>query len=91
MRYATYIVSFLLTLVLISAFTAGAVGLAYVREQTALLPDLEPLLDYKPAVHSSVFDADGEEVFSFGRERRDPAKLSEIPQVLIDAFIATRQ
>lgn len=88
MRYATYIVSFLLTLVLISAFTAGAVGLAYVREQTALLPDLEPLLDYKPAVHSSVFDADGEEVFSFGRERRDPAKLSEIPQVLIDAFIA---
>ncbi|EPX84114.1 penicillin-binding protein 1A [Salipiger mucosus] len=88
MRYAVYILSSVLVTALVAAFLAAATGLAYIREQAEKVPDLEPLLDYRPAVHSSVYDASGQEVFAFGTERREPTGIDDIPKVVIDAFIA---
>jgi penicillin-binding protein 1A len=67
---------------------AGAVfGVARWMERD--LPPLERLQAYRPALKSSVYAADGRLIFEFFRENRTQLPLSEMPQVLTQATIAT--
>ena len=53
------------------------------------LPDLRTLDDYRPALVSSVYDRDGNLVDEFYEERRRLVDLDDVPQLVIDAFVAS--
>jgi len=72
------------------ALVAGVVGvvgayLAFVRD----LPDLRDVRDYRPALSSQVFDRDGELIGEFFNERRRLTPLEDVPQHVIQAFLAS--
>ncbi len=52
------------------------------------LPQLKRVEDYTPPAVSRVFARDGTLVGEFYRERRYPARLSEIPEIVRNAFLA---
>ena len=53
------------------------------------LPNLVTVEDFTPRLVSEVFDARGEKIGEYFRERRKLVKFEDIPKKLIDAFIAT--
>ncbi|WP_240642614.1 penicillin-binding protein 1A [Pseudidiomarina mangrovi] len=53
------------------------------------LPSVEELKDVRLQTPMQVYSADGELIAQFGEVRRIPLKLDDIPQPLIDAFLAT--
>lgn len=52
------------------------------------LPQISSLSDYRPPVITTVFSDDNRKIAEFYKERRIVVPLSDIPQVMIDAFIA---
>ncbi|MDA7787777.1 transglycosylase domain-containing protein [Sphingomonadaceae bacterium] len=52
------------------------------------LPDAETLLDYEPPLPTVVRGGDGEIIHSYARERRVQLQYSDLPQPLIDAYLA---
>ncbi len=69
-----------------AAGVAGLVGLyLYISEG---LPKIDSLADYRPPTITEVFADDGEKIAEFYKERRIVLPLSEMPRMLIDAFIA---
>ena len=52
------------------------------------LPDAETLLDYEPPLPTVVRGIDGEIVHSYARERRVQLQYSDLPQTLINAYLA---
>lgn len=52
------------------------------------LPKINNLTDYRPPTVTSVFSDDGTKIGEFYKERRIVLPLSEIPQNLINAFVA---
>jgi len=65
---------------------AGMAGLYYYLTQD--LPKINTLEDYRPATVTSVFSDDGRKIGEFYKQRRIVIPLSEVPQGLINAFIA---
>ncbi len=65
---------------------AGLAGLYYYLSQD--LPKINTLKDYRPATVTSVFSDDGRKIGEFYEERRIVIPLSEMPQNLINAFVA---
>lgn len=53
------------------------------------LPSVEELKDVRLQTPMQVYSADGELIAQFGEVRRIPLKLADIPQPMIDAFLAT--
>lgn len=53
------------------------------------LPSVEEIRDVRLQTPMQVYSADGELIAQFGEIRRIPLRLEEIPQPLIDAFLAT--
>ena len=52
------------------------------------LPSFETLADYRPPLTSRVFDRNGQPIGEFFEFRRELTPLSEIPEVVIQAFLA---
>jgi penicillin-binding protein 1A len=52
------------------------------------LPPLSLIETYKPPLATEVYDRNGELLFQFFVERREPVSLKEVPESLIKAFIA---
>ncbi len=52
------------------------------------LPDVETLADYRPALTSTVLDRNGTPIGEFFEERRRLVTLDEVPEVVIQAFLA---
>lgn len=52
------------------------------------LPEVIKLEDYKPLLVSQVYDRDGKKVGEFFREKRILIPYKEIPQVVVQAFLA---
>lgn len=52
------------------------------------LPKIERLEDYRPPVVTSVYDADGNKIWEFFKEKRAYVPLRDIPPRLRDAFLA---
>jgi len=65
---------------------AGMAGLYYYLSQD--LPKINTLNDYRPATVTSVFSDDGRKIGEFYEERRIVIPLSQMPQNLINAFLA---
>jgi penicillin-binding protein 1A len=63
---------------------AGGFYLAFLRD----LPDLRSVDDYRPPLASRVYDRNGVQIGEFFRERRRLTPLEEIPEHVIDAFVA---
>jgi penicillin-binding protein 1A len=73
-----------LILILFSAI-AGVASFFYLSQD---LPKIASLTDYKPSIITTVYSDDGQKIAEFFKERRILIPLSEMPQMLIDAFIA---
>ena len=52
------------------------------------LPDVTQLKEYSPPVTSKIYSRDGKVLMETGREKRELVQLGELPQILVDAFIA---
>lgn len=52
------------------------------------LPQISTLADYQPPIPSRILSKDGEVLLEVGRERRDVVEFEDIPQRVVDAFIA---
>jgi penicillin-binding protein 1A len=76
----------LIILVFICVLTLGLTGgyLYFTRD----LPKISSLRDYEPPTITHVFSHDGQLIKEFYDERRIVVSLSQIPQTLVDAFIA---
>jgi penicillin-binding protein 1A len=68
------------------AGVAGAIAfyLAFVRD----LPDLHDARDYEPALASHVVDRNGRPIGEFFSERRTLTPLAEVPEHVVQAFVA---
>ena len=75
------------------AFLSAAAGLAgaflFYRSLVADLPDLRDVRDYEPALTSRVFDREGRPIGEFFVERRTLTPMEEIPDHVVQAFIAS--
>ena len=65
---------------------AGLAGLYFYVSQD--LPKINTLRDYRPATVTYVFSDDGRKIGEFFKERRIVIPLSEMPETLINAFVA---
>ena len=52
------------------------------------LPQINSLKDYHPPMNSQILSRDGEVLLEIGRETRDVVEYEEIPQHVINAFLA---
>jgi penicillin-binding protein 1A len=71
------------------AVFAGAAALVTFYYISNDLPKIASLADYHPSIITTVYADDGRKIAEFFKERRIVIPLSEIPQTLIDAFIAS--
>jgi penicillin-binding protein 1A len=78
----------LVTLCVVGALLAAAGGIALYFALLRDLPDLAPLEDYRPALTSVVVDRDGQPIGEFYEHRRRITPLEELPNHLVQAFIA---
>ncbi|PHM28506.1 peptidoglycan glycosyltransferase/peptidoglycan DD-transpeptidase MrcA [Xenorhabdus budapestensis] len=85
MKFIKYFL--ILVVVCILLGTASILGLyKYIEPQ---LPDVATLKDVRLQTPMQVFSADGELIAQYGEKRRLPLTLSEIPPLMVKAFIAT--
>jgi penicillin-binding protein 1A len=73
--------------VLAVAFAIGGIVASF-RLMVADLPVLDSMEDYKPPTTSRVYDANGNLVARFYKERRTVVSLNRIPQPVRQAFLA---
>ncbi|OOH88478.1 penicillin-binding protein [Pasteurellaceae bacterium 15-036681] len=85
MKIVKIIFSALLTLIIVLAI-GGVLGYNYLKQD---LPDVGSLKEVELQQPMQIFTADGKLIGEVGEQRRIPVKLEEVPQVLIDAIIAT--
>ena len=78
--------SFMLGLVLI--LCGGVASLVVYYSISKDLPKISSLSDYHPSVITTVYADDGRNIAEFFKERRIVLPLSEMPPMLIDAFVA---
>jgi penicillin-binding protein 1A len=71
------------------ALILGTLGtVAFYRQLTRSLPSVQALKAYNPPIVSSVYAADGSLMAEFCVERRYPLPLADMPEHLIEAFVA---
>lgn len=85
MKFLKWSLVVLLAAVVAGALTVGGLYLYFKDE----LPSVEELKDVRLQTPMQVYSADGELIAQFGEIRRIPLKLEDIPQPMIDAFLAT--
>ncbi len=77
-----------LVLCLLFSIAAGIALLGLFSYLSQDLPEIKSLTDYKPPLITTVFSSDSRKVAEFYRQRRIILPLKEMPQQLINAFIA---
>jgi penicillin-binding protein 1A len=76
-------------LVLISlGFLSGLFVLGVIIYISFDLPQINSLADYNPPIPSKIYSKDGELLLEIYKEKRDIAEMDEIPQLVIDSFLA---
>ncbi len=85
MKIAKFIFTGLFSLIILAAIGGG---ILYVHLKSDL-PDVASLKEVKLQQPMQIFTSDGKLIGEVGEERRIPVKLADVPQPLIDAFIAT--
>ncbi|SFU82943.1 peptidoglycan glycosyltransferase/peptidoglycan DD-transpeptidase MrcA [Xenorhabdus koppenhoeferi] len=85
MKFIKYFLILIVVCILLG--TASIFGLyKYIEPQ---LPDVATLKDVRLQTPMQVFSADGELIAQYGEKRRLPLTLSEMPPLMMKAFIAT--
>ncbi len=85
MKFVKYL--FILAVCCILLGAGSIYGLyKYVEPQ---LPDVATLKDVRLQIPMQIYSADGELIAQYGEKRRIPLTLSQIPPVMVKAFIAT--
>lgn len=84
LRFLTYSIAALISLALLGAVGLG-VGYAILAPR---LPSVEVLRDVQFQVPLRVYTADGALIAEFGEKRRVPLEYAQIPERMIQAFIA---
>ncbi len=74
------------TFFMIVSGVLGAAGAYFFLSQD--LPKITSLTDYNPAVITTLYSDDNRKIAEFYKERRIVIPLSEMPQMLIEAFVA---
>lgn len=69
-------------------FLFGLIGLGIVIYISYDLPELNSLSSYNPAIPSKIYSKDGHLLVELKKENRELATIEEIPQRVIDAFLA---
>jgi penicillin-binding protein 1A len=78
---------FLWTFLVVTLLGAlGGIGVYYFLSED--LPTISTLTDYHPPVITTVYADDNQKIAEFYNERRIVVPLSEIPEMLIEAFVA---
>lgn len=85
MRIAKLIFSTLLTLCILG-LVAGGMLYFHIKSE---LPSVETLKTVELQQPMQIYTADGKLIGEVGEQRRIPVKLADVPQRLIDAFLAT--
>ena len=85
MRIAKLIFSTLLTLCILGLVAGGMLYFHLKSEQ----PSVETLKTVELQQPMQIYTADGKLIGEVGEQRRIPVKLADVPQRLIDAFLAT--
>jgi len=76
-------------LVLVSlGFLSGLFVLGVIIYISFDLPQINSLADYNPPIPSKIYSKDGELLLEIYQEKRDITKMEEIPQKVVDAFLA---
>ncbi len=73
----------------IGSVGAAGVGIYYYQQVSIELPDVTLLRSYKPSLVTRVFGQDGSLIREFYIERRFLVDLDEVPDVVIQALLAT--
>ncbi|WP_429885336.1 penicillin-binding protein 1A [Geoalkalibacter halelectricus] len=83
-RVLKYLSLFLLLVLLIASALMGGAYFYVARD----LPRVDTLADYRPPVITRVYSDDGTVIAEYSRERRILVPVENLPQQLIDAFVA---
>jgi penicillin-binding protein 1A len=78
--------SFTLGIILIVCAAAASMAVYYTISKD--LPKITSLADYHPSIITTVYADDNRKIAEFFKERRVVIPLSEMPQMLLDAFVA---
>jgi penicillin-binding protein 1A len=81
-------VSALLAALLTSSLLVGSTGLSYIRSISDDLPDVSSIVDYRPRLHSTFRDLNGQVVYKLGAERRVLIGSTALPSYVKLAFIS---
>lgn len=73
---------------LVGGTVAVAAGGVFYYQISRDLPQIYTLRDYRPPVITTLYSGDHQKIAEFYRERRVVAPLSEVPPMLIHAFVA---
>lgn len=73
---------------LIATVVSGFVGICSILYFNLTLPSIDNLGEYRPAIPSQILSSDGEVLLEAGLEKREIAEMTDIPKVIIDAFLA---
>ncbi|WP_036768193.1 peptidoglycan glycosyltransferase/peptidoglycan DD-transpeptidase MrcA [Photorhabdus australis] len=85
MKFVKYFLIFVVCCIFLG--TVSIFGMyKYIEPQ---LPDVATLKDVRLQTPMQVFSADGELIAQYGEKRRMPLTLSEVPPIMVEAFIAT--
>ncbi|CAB0151444.1 Penicillin-binding protein 1A [Pseudidiomarina piscicola] len=85
MKVLKWILYSVLAVFALGSLSVGGMYLYYKDE----LPSVAELRDVRLQTPMQVYSSDGEMFAQFGEVRRIPVKLEDVPQPLIDAFLAT--
>jgi penicillin-binding protein 1A len=78
--------SFLLAIFFVICSAAAGVAIYYSISKD--LPKITSLSDYHPSIITSVYSDDNRKIAEFFKERRIVMPLSQMPSMLVDAFVA---
>lgn len=67
----------------------GILGIAFAAYLESTLPSVEMLKDMRLQVPLRIYSSDGKLISEFGEAKRSPVTLSQVPQDLINAVLAT--
>lgn len=79
-----WFVGLIVLIILLSSIAIGGIYFYLSKD----LPKISSLTDYRPPIITTVYSDDNRKIAEFYKERRIILSLSEMPKVLIDAFIA---
>ncbi|MDA0939100.1 MAG: PBP1A family penicillin-binding protein [Proteobacteria bacterium] len=77
-----------ITIILFALISVLFLFVFVILHYSSNLPDYNQLSKYKPSTITRIYSGDGDVVAELFKERRIYVKFSDIPQVIIDAFLA---